>query len=101
MSRKRAHKTLTIEEKIKVLKEIDQNKSYTALSEKYGIGRSTICDIKLKEVELKGYYRTMKEMGMVQEAKVMKCEKDIELEKALFIWFKQKPEDGIPLAALF
>jgi len=38
-----------------------------------------ICDIKCKEVELKGYYRNMKEMGMVQEAKVMKCGKDIEL----------------------
>jgi len=36
----------------KLLKEIDQNKSYTILSEKYGIGRLTICDIKRKEVEL-------------------------------------------------
>jgi len=49
-------------------------------SKKHGIGRLTICDIKHKEVELKGYYRNMKEMGMVQEAKVMKCGKDIELD---------------------
>jgi len=62
---------LTIEEKIKV-----QYKSYTILSEKYGIGCSTICDIKHKEVELKGYYRSMKEMGMVREVKVMKYGKD-------------------------
>jgi len=26
--------------------------------------------------------------------------KDIELEKALFIWFKQKQEDGIPISGL-
>jgi len=43
-----------------------------------------ICDIKHKEVELKGYYCNTKEMGMVREAKVMKCGKDNELEKALF-----------------
>jgi len=49
-------------------------------------------------VELKGYCRNMKEMGMVREAKVMKCGKDIEFEKALFIWFKQKWEDEIPIS---
>jgi len=38
----------------------------------------------------------MKEMGMVREAKVIKCGKDLELEKALLIWFKQKQEDEIP-----
>jgi len=68
------------------------------LFEKYGIGRSTICDIKRKEVELKGYYYNMNEMGMVREVKVMKCGKDIELQKALFIWFKQEREDGIPIS---
>ena len=28
----------------------------------------------------------------------MKCGKDMELEKTLFIWFKQKREDGIPIS---
>ena len=71
------------------------------MSEKYGIGRSTISDIKHKEVELKEYYRSMKEMGMAREVKIMKCGKDMELEKALFIWFKQKRRMEFPLAALF
>jgi len=77
MSHKWAYKTLTIEEKIKVLKEINQNKCYTISSEKYGIERSTIHDIKRKEVKLKGYYCNMKEMWMVREVKLMKCGKDI------------------------
>jgi len=38
---------------------------------------------------------------MVREAKVIKCGKVLELEKALLIWFKQKREDKFPLAALF
>jgi len=37
---------------------------------------------------------------MVREVKVMMCGKDIELEKALFIWFKQKREDGIPISGV-
>ncbi|XP_065892463.1 tigger transposable element-derived protein 2-like [Dysidea avara] len=94
---KRTHKTLTIVDKMKILDKIG-TKSYTVLSEEYGVGRSTICDIKRKEAELREYNRNMKEMGMVRPAKVMKCGKDVELEKALFIWFKQKREDGIPIS---
>ena len=94
---KRTHKTLTIVDKMKILDKIG-TKSYTVLSEEYGVGRSTICDIKRKEAELREYNRNMKEMGMVRPAKVMKCGKDVELEKALFIWFMQKREDGIPIS---
>ena len=36
---------------------------------------------------------------MAREVKVMKCGKDMELEKALFIWFKQKLENGIPISS--
>ena len=41
---KRAHKTLTVDQKLKLLDQI--KKSYTVLCEEYGIGRSTITDIK-------------------------------------------------------
>lgn len=94
---KRAHKTLTIDEKIEILDQLG-TKSYTLLAEQYGIGRSTICDIKRKEAELRQYKTSMKEMGMSRSAKVMKCGKDVELEKALFLWFKQKREEGMPIS---
>ena len=53
------------------------------MAEQYGIGRSTISDIKWKETELRQYKTSMKEMG--RSAKVMKCGKDVELEKVLFV----------------
>ena len=42
---KRAHKTFTIDQKLELLDQIGK-KSYTVLCEEYGIGRSTISDIK-------------------------------------------------------
>ena len=94
---KRAHKTLTIDEKIKILDQLG-TKSYTLLAKQYSIGQSTISDIKRKETELRQYKTSMKEMGMSRLAKVMKCGKDVELEKALSLWFRQKWEEGMPIS---
>ena len=40
---KRAHKTLTINQKIEILDQLGK-KSYTVLCEEYGIGKSTITE---------------------------------------------------------
>ena len=40
---KRAHRTLTIETKVEILDQLG-DKSYKLLSEKYGVGISTIAD---------------------------------------------------------
>lgn len=91
---KRAHKSLPIEDKVKILDQIGK-KSYKLLSEEYGIGVSTISDIKKKSSELRDYKRKMKEMGCKRPAKSMKMGQDQELDMAVFVWFKQKR--GVPI----
>ena len=93
---KRGHKTLTIEQKLELLDKIGK-KTYTVLCEEYGIGRSTISGIKKQESSLRQYKRKMTDMGVKRPAKVMKLGKDENLETALFVWFKQKREEGIPI----
>ena len=93
---KRAHKTLTIDQKLEILDQIS-SRSYTVLCKEYGIGRSTITDIKKREPALRAYKRKMTEMGVGRSAKIMKLGRDEELETALFLWFKQKQEEGIPI----
>ena len=56
---KRAHKSLTIDEKIEILDQIGR-KSYKVLKDEYGVGISTISNIKKKGQELRDYKRTMK-----------------------------------------
>ena len=94
---KRAHKTLTIDKKLEVLAQIGK-KSYTSLCEMYGVGRSTIGDLKKQEPALRAYKRRMKDLGVkLLSAKIMKLGKDEHLETALYIWFKQKREEGVPI----
>ena len=57
---KRPHKTLTIDEKIAILDGMATS-SYAVLSERYGVGRSTISDIKKKEPELRQFKRRLTE----------------------------------------
>ena len=96
MKAKRAHKTLTVDQKLKLLDQIGK-KSYTVLCEGNRIGRSTITDIKKRESSLRQYKWKMTEMGVKCSVKVMKLGKDEELETAVFLWFKQKQEEGIPI----
>ncbi len=75
---------------------IEKKTSYKLLSEKYGIGISTISDIKKKGGELKSYKRKLTEMGCQRPAKTMKLGRDSELEEAVFLWFTQQREKGKP-----
>ena len=67
------------------------------LCKEYGIGWSTITYIKKQEPALRAYKRKMTEMGVGWSAKIMKLGRDEQLETALFLWFKQKREEGIPI----
>ena len=97
---KRAHKTLSIDQKVKLVDQIDK-KSYTVVCEEYGIGRSTISDIKKREMEIRQYKRKLHEMGIQQPVKTMKLGRDEDLDKAVFMWFKQKQDEGIPISNMF
>ena len=52
---KRAHKTLTIDQKLELLNQIGK-KSYTVLCDEYGFGRSIISDIKKMSLHSDGTF---------------------------------------------
>ena len=81
---KRPHKTLTIDEKIAILDGMATS-SYAVLSERYGVGRSTISDIKKKEPELRQFKRRLTGMGGKRFVKTMKLSTYEELERAVFV----------------
>ena len=93
---KRAHCTLTLDEKLKILGDIG-SKKYRQLAEEYGVGISTIAHIKKKGPQLRDHKKKLTLMGCKKSAKTMKMGTDHELEMALFSWFRQKREEGIPV----
>ena len=95
-----AHKTLTIHQKLEILDQIGK-KSYKVLSEEYGVGVSTISDIKKKDSQIRSYKRKAVEMGCQRPMKTMKIGKDQELEKIKSLkrlcLFGFGTKEGIPL----
>ena len=71
-------------------------KCFKILSEEYGIGISTVADIKRRGSQLRQYKKKATEMGIRRPQKNMKMGRDQEFE-ALFLWFRQKREEGVPL----
>ena len=96
---KRAHISLSIDQKVEILGKIG-GRSYKLLSEEYGVGVSTISDIKRKGPELRDYKRKMAEMGCKRPSKIMRMGQDQVLEEAVFLWFRQKRE-GVPVTGKY
>ncbi len=54
-AQKRKHKTLTIQEKCDTLDRLNRNESFSSLVSEYGVGRSTIYDIKKNHEKIKQF----------------------------------------------
>ena len=91
---KRKRVVLSIENKLKILKLIDSNVSYTVISQHFDIGRSTVCDISRKKDELLQFSQKMVDMG-AKNVKTMKVGEYEELDEALYIWFCQQHEKNV------
>ena len=61
---------LSIDDNLKIVELLDKSVSYTVIGEKYGIGRSTVSDIKKNKIL--AFKKGMLEIGMSHKAKVMR-----------------------------
>ena len=98
---KRKKVVLTLEEKLDVLQLLEKGTSYTLVAEKYGIGRSTVADIKKSKSKLLSYKKKTLDMGRLkatEERKAMKLGTFEKLDEALYIWFRQQREKNIPVS---
>lgn len=80
-AQKRKHKTLTIKEKCDILDRLNRNESFSSLASEYGVGRSTIYDIKKNHEKIKQFVSTT-ECGPGKRQTLKKAEHP-EVEEAL------------------
>ena len=95
--KKRKRVVLTIEEKVKVLDMLDESISYSVIAAEFGIGKSTVSDLKKNKEKIHHFKTEMVDMGMRRQAKTMKLGDDKQLDQALYLWFKQKRTVGVPV----
>ena len=95
---KRKRKVLSIDTKLAILESLSKGVSQAKLVEQYGVGKSTISDIKRSEQKVKEYASTLDSQGVSTSRKVMRLAKEDKLEEALYLWFIQKRSQGTAIS---
>ena len=86
-------------EKLDILQLIKSGTLYTSISEKFGIGISTVVDIKKNASKLEAFKKKTVDMGFKKAtAKTMKIGDYEKLDEALYMWFRQQRELNIPVS---
>ena len=89
-------KILTIQEKISIIKKLETSTGRVA-ADRYGVAMGTILDIKKNHEKILCFQQEMSDMGMNNKAKVMKLGCDTQHDKVVYVWFKQKRMEGVPI----
>jgi hypothetical protein len=92
MTSTRKHVTLSIKDKIKVIKSLEAGGTVTALSQQYKVGKSTICDIRKNKERILSYGTTSS--SLTKKRKTLKVSAYPEVDKAVYTWFLQERSRG-------
>lgn len=92
---KRKHKTLTLAQKFEIIQKLDNGRSPVQLVAEYGVGRSTITDIKKKKNKIVEYMNSHQQRTTHQTLKAAKHPK---VETALYTWFLQQRTKNVNIS---
>ena len=86
---KRKRVVLDLDAKLSIINRLDRGETAGKLANEYGVGKSTITDIKKSKGKLQDFAAKM-ETGDGLQRKIMKTAKDDDLEHSVFTWFSQE-----------
>lgn len=89
--------TISIAQKVEVLKKFDQGTSVRKLCEEYEIGKSTVYDIIKQKKEILSFFENSDSPMEMLKRKSMKSVKNADLDKVMIDWFKQRRAENVPL----
>lgn len=92
----RKHNTLSLGDKVKIIKLIQGGQSYDTISKTFNIGKSTVGDIKKNMGNILKFVSTTE--GGPKERKTLKTSDNVELENAVYLWFLQQRRLHVPLS---
>jgi hypothetical protein len=95
---KRRRHVLTIQQKVDVLRKIDHGVSVSQLCWVYGVGQSTIHDIKVQKNQIFQFVAESDSMAGISKRKTLCGPNIIDLDKVVYEWFHQCRSEGIPIS---
>lgn len=97
---KRKRVVLTFQQKIEILKQLNDGKKGAILAREYGIGTSTISDIKRNGDTILKFVSNLESENQISEKKTRKTAHNTDLDSLMYRWYlKEKQNGGVPLDA--
>ncbi|KAM3919534.1 large ribosomal subunit protein uL23m isoform 1-T1 [Leptodactylus fuscus] len=92
---KRKHVTLTIPQKLEIIRRLESGESRTSIMEEFNIGSSTIYDIKKRKDQLCSFVASSETMRGLMKRQTLKQPKLAQLDKVVYKWFSEMRSQGI------
>ncbi|KAL2085001.1 hypothetical protein ACEWY4_020519 [Coilia grayii] len=97
MSMKRKRTPLTIKQKSEILQCLDRGEKASKIAQEYNIGKATVSDFKKARPAIKKFINQNHTSNALKR-KSMKPAHDEQLDQAVFLWFSQQREKGVPVS---
>ena len=89
--RKRKRVVLSLENKLSILDRLAKRERATKIAIEFGIGNSTVTDIKKNESSIRSFVSTMESLSVSsKERKIMRLADDEKVDEAVYLWYVQK-----------
>ncbi|KAM4018545.1 large ribosomal subunit protein uL23m isoform 1-T1 [Anomaloglossus baeobatrachus] len=92
---KRKHVTLTIPQKLEIIRRLESGESRASIMEEFNIGSSTIYDIKKRKDQLCSFVASSETMRGLMKRQTLKQPKLAQLDKVVYSWFTEMRSQGI------
>lgn len=96
--RKKKHVTLTLKQKFEICKKLERGVKVSAIKEEYGIGETTVYDIKKSSAKLKTFMSNSESEKGFHDRKTLHTAKLQDLDSALYKWFSLKRSEGAAIS---
>lgn len=98
MASKRKKVVVTMEEKLKALQRIDNGETLLKVAQDYNVGKTTVGDWKRNRNEIEKWCSQRATSTVLEDRKTMKkCDYE-KVSEALFLWFTQNRDKGVPMS---
>lgn len=98
--KKRKHLSLSIAEKVELLQKLDGGVSVRHLTEEYGVGTTTIYDLKKQKDKLLKFYSDSENQELMKNRKTLHRAKNEDIDRVLIEWIRQQRSKDMPLTGL-
>ncbi|XP_044268019.1 jerky protein homolog-like [Tribolium madens] len=97
---KRKRVVLTFQQKLEILQQLNEGRRGANLAREYGIGTSTISDIKRNADAILKFVSNLDSQNQISEKKTRKTAQNTDLDSLIYRWYlEEKKNGGVPIDA--